>query len=391
MHKPRRFAFALLGLVALLGGCHSVPHAGPSPCGPPVCGWGGIYPTVLTPWCDGGGVDESALAAQIDVQLRSGVHGLLVLGTIGEGEYASMAERAQVIRVAVQAARGCVPVVVGIHTCNLAAAQAQLLQARDLGAQAVLVKYAGRPAATGAEVLGFFHQLAALQALPIFYYHYPSQTGLQLTPAEVADILRLPGVVGIKESTLDLDEVSAHVALLQGHPTCFLSGTALNLTQFLDAGGHGAMCPEAVLLPALTVYAYHTYHAGRPEEARSAQRELFVVAPLLRDGLATERLTRIIVMATQDHHIGLPMGVDHPQARLKAALNALGVPTSPSVKCPLPPLDRHDAHKVTRATRKIARLCAGSACAPAAPAPGPCPAAPSHGLLPPDVSAGQAQ
>jgi 4-hydroxy-tetrahydrodipicolinate synthase len=323
--------------------------------GAEACRWSGIHATVLTPWsCCGHGVDEQALAAQIDFQLGNGVNGLLVLGTIGEGAHATHGEREQVIRVAVERARGCVPVVVGIHTCDPDLALKQMSQARELGAQAVLVKYAGRPSACFAEVYSFYQCLAAANYLPIFYYHYPAQTGLKLTPIEVAQILRLSGMVGIKESTLDLRELEAHRALTCDCDLAFLSGTALNLTQFLDSGGHGAMCPEAVLLPARTAACYAAYRRGCPEEARRIQRELFVVAPVLRGGLATAGSTRAAVMSTQDLHLPLPMRSGHPQARLKFALSLLGIRTSPLVKPELPQLSQLDQQRVLSAMPDIA-------------------------------------
>jgi 4-hydroxy-tetrahydrodipicolinate synthase len=321
------------------------------------CPWAGIYPTVVTPWCCTGGVDEPALAAQIDYQLKNGVQGLLVLGTIGEGEYATLEERSQVIRVAVGQAKGCVPVVVGIHTCNCEAARVQMRQARELGAQAVLVKYAGRPGACYAEVFGFFQDLAATGCLPIFYYHYPSQTGLKLAPGEVSQILLIPGVIGIKESILDLKEVEAHIAMTRGHGRIFLSGTTLNLTQFMARGGHGAMGPEVVLMPGKAVACYRAMCAGDADTARCLQKELFAVASVLRGGITSKHMAQAAVMTTQDHHIKLPMGSSHPQARLKYALNFLCVPTSPQVKCPLPPLSAHDRWKVERAMWNVPLEC----------------------------------
>ena len=118
--------------------------------------WAGIYPTVLTPWnCGGCGVDTQALAAEIRYQLAGGVHGLLLLGTLGEGMYASEDERAQVITTAVAETKGGVPLVVGIHQGDVQCALQQLHQAKQLGAQAVLVKYTGPARIHFCEVLGF--------------------------------------------------------------------------------------------------------------------------------------------------------------------------------------------------------------------------------------------
>src|SRR4029077_19622469 len=102
-------------------------------------------------------------------------------------------------------------------------------------------------------------------------------------------VLSLPNVVGAKESTLDLKEVQAHINGVAGQGKVFLSGTALNLTQFRGIGGHGAMCPEAALLPLDAVAAYeNAYEVGDRKSARRQQRDLFVLAPLLKGGLITE-------------------------------------------------------------------------------------------------------
>ncbi len=341
----------LLPLVVLTTGCHALHHRPGQPCAYP-CQWAGIYPTVVAPLC-GDGIDIHSLECQLRHELAGGVHGLLVLGTIGEGEYLQDAERAQVITTAVRVAAGQVPVVAGIHTSNLDVARSQLLRAKELGADAVLVKYAGNPKASPADVLGFMSCLSDLHALPIFYYHYPSQTGLKLSAGDVAAILTLPQVVGIKESTLDLREVEEHIHLTCGQGKVFLSGTALNLTQFMQLGGHGAMCPESVLLPGPTVRAYHAAKDGRYGEARAIQKELFAVLPILRGRSTSATLTRCVFRAAQDHKVPLPMGGDQPQARLKFALDCLGIPTPTAVKCPLPPLSRHDERVVRRAMRDL--------------------------------------
>jgi dihydrodipicolinate synthase/N-acetylneuraminate lyase len=262
-----------------------------------------------------------------------------------------------------------VPVVVGIHTCEVETARMQLLHAKQLGAAAVLVKYVGNPKATGPMVLGFFHVLAEMNVLPIFYYHFPSNTGLKLTAQEVAGILSLPGVVGIKESTLNLREVQAHIALTRGQGKTFLSGSALNLTQFMDLGGHGAMCPEGVLLPGPTVQAYHAYFHGQREEARSLQNQLFTMTPILRDRSTPAGITRIVLNSAQNHKLPVPMGNDHPQARMKGALNCLGVPTSPVVKCALPQLTAKEQERVQATVAKLQKIDWCEAAMKGSPAP----------------------
>jgi 4-hydroxy-tetrahydrodipicolinate synthase len=327
---------------------------------------------VLTPFCHGT-VDIASLECQLRRELSGGVQGLLVLGTLGEGQYVNAAERSQVIATAVRVACGAVPVVVGIHTGDLHVARAQMLQAKELGAAAVLVKFTDHPHAKLAEVLSFYGALGETCSLPIFYYHYPDQTGVKLKPEEMGAILGLPGIAGVKESTLDLREMEAHIRLAAGTGKVIVSSTALLLTQFLDLGGQGFWCPEAVLFPGPTVAACHAYQAGNRDEARSIQSELFAIAPIMTGLPAPPAVVRTVFMAAEDHHVRLPMMDGQPQARLKAALNCLGVPTAAEVKCPLPALGKHERRRVERAARHARAIdwsLAGSMIPPEPPAHG---------------------
>src|SRR5205823_5813017 len=110
----RRALGTLVILLAVLTTLPIAPaQAGPPPAAPAPCPWAGIYPTVLTPFCDGG-VDTAALEREVRYQLRGGVHGLLLLGTFGEGQYVTPEERTQVVATAVRVAGPHVPVIVGI-------------------------------------------------------------------------------------------------------------------------------------------------------------------------------------------------------------------------------------------------------------------------------------
>ncbi len=313
----------------------------------------GVYPTVLTPWNCDCTVDEASLEAQLRYQIAGGVNGVLVLGSLGEGERASPEARAQVLAVTARVTKDCVPFFVGIHTCDIECAKTQTLQAKEAGAAAVLVKYKGNPHASACQVLAFYQELGDLGVLPIIYYHYPTDTELKLKPAEIANIVRLPNVIGAKISTLDLREFEAILKHTKCCDKTYFTGTALNLTQFLEAGGNGAMCPEAVLLPAKVVCAQHLWCGGQHSAARDAQEELFVLSPILRGGITTERTARKKVMKSQDWDIRLPMQDTQPQARLKATLNALCVPTPVKVSCPLPGLTSHDERLVEQAVTRI--------------------------------------
>src|SRR5262245_9917640 len=105
--------------------------AGPACPKPCACAtpWSGISPLVLVPWACDCTVDEASLEAQLRSMMAGGVSGMLILGSIGEGEYANMDIRAQMLRTSVRVVNGCVPIVAGIHTCDIEVAKTQLHQA----------------------------------------------------------------------------------------------------------------------------------------------------------------------------------------------------------------------------------------------------------------------
>ncbi|HMP01274.1 MAG TPA: dihydrodipicolinate synthase family protein [Gemmatales bacterium] len=366
MLKPSALARLVLSALLLFGIGWTAqggdPVAATSRCGTPCRpAWAGIYPTVLTPWTCAGTVDLPALLAQVDYQLSGGVHGLLLLGTIGEGEVADHAERATVISAVHAHVQGRVPIIVGIHTADADVALAQMAQAVELGAAAVLVKYTPGCCVRFPVVYEFYRRLALTQMIDLFIYYYPSQTGLELHPAEIAQLLRLPRVVGIKNSILDLQHVRKQIELTQRPDRAFLSGTALNLTQFQEAGGHGAMCPEAALLPGPTVAAWRTaYELGALDLARQQQRELFVVAPLLTRQPVSARTARCFTMFMQDAELAQTVGAEASPARLKYALGGLGIPMTPIVKPPLRQLGTLERVRIDSQMPAIRRAAGGT-------------------------------
>lgn len=319
--------------------------------------WAGVYPTVVTPFRGAyGGVDVVSLDKQLEHVIKAGVSGLVVCDSFGEGEYLSAQERGEVIQTAIRHAFPRIPVIVGIHTCDVGEAMRQALEARRLGASGVLVKYSGKPNASAAEVYNFTRALCELKALPIFYDHCPSRTGVDLGTNEIAQLLALPGVVGIRESSPHLPEIVEHVKLCQGLGRVFFSATALNLTQFLECGGVGAMCPEAVLLPGPCVKAYRACAAGRHQEAQAIQEEMYAVAPIFRLKPTLPILERVVYRTAQDFKLAGPTGQEEPQAQMKAALTCLGIPTETWVKMPLPPLTGCEQHCVTSTITSVKKI-----------------------------------
>jgi len=310
----------------------------------------------LTPYDDNEQIDDVALRAQVQYLLDARVHGLLLMGSFGECPYLNDDDREVVIRTCVDTASGSLPIVVGITAHGTFVAAEQMRQAQRLGASAVMVCLPQYYKLHFDDVKRHYARLSELNLLPIFYYHYPAATGLDLKPAQVAELLALPNVVGIKESTLDMLSVKRHIALTEEGNRIYLSGSELNFMQFMDLGGHGAVGAAALIMPRTAVAMYDAYQAGDRIKARELQSLLFETMPLAKRTGAPIALIRKAFLLALRQGLDIPLDIEPTQARLKAALARRGVPIKPVMRSPLPPLTAHDEQVVEQALKRIEEI-----------------------------------
>jgi 4-hydroxy-tetrahydrodipicolinate synthase/2-dehydro-3-deoxy-phosphogluconate/2-dehydro-3-deoxy-6-phosphogalactonate aldolase len=316
----------------------------------------GVIPTVLTPYDESEQIDDVALRAQLQYLLDARVHGLLLMGSFGECPYLNDDDRDVVIRTCVEVAGSSLPIVVGITTHSTFVAAKQMRQAHRLGASAVMVCLPQYYKLHFDDVKRHYARLSEMNLLPIFYYHYPAATGLDLKPAQVAELLALPNVVGIKESTLDMLSIKRHIALAEEKNRIFLSGSELNFMQFMDLGGHGTVGAASLIMPRTAVAMYDAYQAGDRIKARELQSLLFETMPLAKRVGAPVGLVRRAFLLALRQGLEIPLDIQPTQARLKAALAHRGVPIKPIMRSPLPPLTADDAQVVEQAMTKIEEI-----------------------------------
>ncbi len=238
----------------------------------------GVYTALCTPLRAGDDqpvVDEAALHALCETQIRGGVDGLVACGTTGEAATLSPAEQARVIRIVVEAARRRVPVLAGVgspstsHSIELA--KAAIAQGAD-GLLAV-TPYYNRPSQQG-----LFLHFSALAGLghPIVLYNVPARTGCDLLPETVARLAVLPTIVALKEASGSVTRVQQLVRLLGDRLTILSGEDALNYPLYC-VGARGCISVVSNVAPALTAGIWDAFVAG--DQAR-AQRDHGRFVPL---------------------------------------------------------------------------------------------------------------
>ena len=229
------------------------------------------------------GIDEAVFADFVQWQMAEGTKGLVPCGTTGEGPALTATERERLIRICVELASGCVPVIAGTGTNCTATTIAQTRAARASGADAALVvtPYYNRPTQEG--LIRHFQAVASAVDLPIIVYNVPARTGVDLHPTTIEQLAAIPSVVGLKDATGDVERprVTERVA---GHRFVQLSGDDATAVTFNLAGGRGCISVVANVAPALCARLQHACRVKDWAQARSVQNQLQpLVAALARE------------------------------------------------------------------------------------------------------------
>ncbi|MFN3929426.1 MAG: 4-hydroxy-tetrahydrodipicolinate synthase, partial [Thermoflexus sp.] len=233
---------------------------------------GSLVPLV-TPFRNGA-VDWEGFAGLIEWQIASGTHGLVITGTTGEPSALTFEERVSLYRLAVEGARGRVPVIAGTGTNNFEETLrlSQAAQAAGVDALLVVVPYYVRPSQEG--LFHYFKGIAERVYLPLILYNIPGRTAAHL---EIDTVARLreacPNIVGIKEANKDFEHINR---LLHRMGTDFLVYSGIELLCFpvLAIGGAGYVSATGNVLPDRVARLYDLATADRWREARDLHYQL---------------------------------------------------------------------------------------------------------------------
>lgn len=286
----------------------------------------GVFPVVPTPLTPQGALDEAGYRHLISSLTDTGVHGVTSLGSNGECVYLTPRERLRAMEVASKARTRGAKLIVGAGCFGTDEAVEVCHHAREVGADAAMVALPLYYPLDLEAVKRHYEGVSQRGELPILYYNVPDLTHLKMAPAQVAEVLKVPGVEGAKESILNMKEVEELIRLAPERS--ILTGSCMTLQETLKAGGAGIICPIPSLDPKLVLEYYAALKAGKTEEARALRNRVLSLMPLM----AMSR---------------------SPQALLKEALRLLGHPITSRVKEPLPQLQAGESERVRAMLQKL--------------------------------------
>lgn len=242
----------------------------------------GVYTALITPFRNGR-VDVDGLRQLTRRQIAAGVDGILALGTTAETPTLSHEEQEVVLRTIFEECHGKVTLIAGTGTNATATSVVKAQWAQTIGADALLVvaPYYNKPTQRG-----IFHHFEAIcneVDIPVIVYNIPGRTGVNIDPLTLREIAELPNVVGIKESSGNIEQAAdmIHVIGNPSRPFSLLSGDDANTLPIMALGGRGAFSVLSNLTPERVVSLVRALDEGNYEEARRVHYELLPICKAL--------------------------------------------------------------------------------------------------------------
>ena len=258
--------------------------------------FGGSMVALVTPMKDDGSLDLEALGRLVEYHVEQGTDGLVIGGTTGESPCIEPDELAAMIRAALEAADGRVPVIGGSGTNSTRRTVELTAVVREAGAAAALVvtPYYNKPVQQG--LFEHYRTVAERAGLPVIHYNVPGRTACDMQPETVARLAEVPGILGLKEAVPGTERVT-RIRGLVGDRLELFSGDDGTAMAFMLAGGDGVISVTANVAPRLMHGLCEAARHGEPRKAEAINdrldalhRALFEAFSALRSAGEVERM-----------------------------------------------------------------------------------------------------
>ncbi|MDZ7642681.1 MAG: 4-hydroxy-tetrahydrodipicolinate synthase [Desulfurivibrio sp.] len=208
----------------------------------------GAFVAIATPFNDDGSIDEPGLVELIEFQLAGGTNGIVPCGTTGESATMSHEEHHRVVELTVKTVAGRVPVLAGAGSNSTSETIELTRRAQNAGADGVLLitPYYNKPSQEG--LYQHFKTVAESIEIPMVLYNVPGRTAINMLPGTVARCAAIKNIVGIKEASANLQQLSEVIQLC---PDDFsiLSGDDFTSMATVLVGGHGVISVSSNVEP----------------------------------------------------------------------------------------------------------------------------------------------
>ncbi|UTG64964.1 dihydrodipicolinate synthase family protein [Elizabethkingia anophelis] len=263
--------------------------------------WEGIYPAVLTPFTKDGEIDFDMFAKNTEAQIKAGVHGIILAGTLGEASTLETEEKFELLKFAKAITDGRIPVILNLSENTTRSAVNYAKKAKELGADGLMLLPPMRYKADNREVVEYFKAVASATDLPILIYNNPVDYGIHVTLDMFDELINYPTIQAVKESTRDLANVTRMINRF-GKRIKILGGVDTICLETLMLGADGLVAGLVDAFPNETMAMYNYVKAREYDKAVAVYRWFM---PLLELDIHP-KLIQYIKLAASAEGIGNP-------------------------------------------------------------------------------------
>jgi 4-hydroxy-2-oxoglutarate aldolase len=242
----------------------------------------GIFPALTTPFAGDGTVSLDDLKQNIQQYNRTGLAGYVAIGSTGESVLLSKSEAESVLITVKEAAAQGKKLIAGTGVESTAETIERTKRAAELGYEVALVKtpYYYKPAYKPENYIAHYRRVADASPIPVMLYSVPQFTGVALEPPEVAKLAEHANIIGIKESSGNVQRVAEIIASV---PSEFqvLVGSAATVYPSITVGACGAILALGSALPEKCVALYELIRQGQHQKARELHEVILRASKLI--------------------------------------------------------------------------------------------------------------
>jgi dihydrodipicolinate synthase/N-acetylneuraminate lyase len=257
--------------------------------------WKGIFPALTTKFTANDELDLGMFEKNLDAQLKAGIHGIILGGTLGEASVLTNAEKQQLVQFAVSRISGRIPTILNIAEGSTSVAIEQAKLAEAWGAEGLMLLPPMRYKSDHRETVEYFKAIARSTSLPIMIYNNPIDYKTEITPDMFEDLVEMANIQAVKESTREVSNVTKLINRF-GDRLSILCGVDTIALEEMVLGANGWVAGLVCAFPAETVAIYRLVKAGRLAEAIEIYRWFM---PLLELDLHPKLVQYIKLAETQ--------------------------------------------------------------------------------------------
>ncbi len=258
--------------------------------------WSGVFPALTTKFTSDDALDLEMFKINLDAQLKAGVHGIILGGSLGEASVLTTDEKSALVKFAVEYVGDKIPVILNIAEGATREAVNQAALAKTWGCKGIMALPPMRYKSDDRETVAYFKAIANSTELPVMIYNNPVDYKIEVTPDMFAELIECENIEAVKESTRDVTNVTRMINRF-GERLKILCGVDTLAMEELLMGAHGWVAGLVCAFPAETMSVYNLVKGGRIKEATEIYRWFM---PLLELDIHPKLVQYIKLAETQE-------------------------------------------------------------------------------------------